>query len=158
MITYNIYKTNDIAKKQLKSQYEPIIVINVRENDHENRIIDLIIENVGPGIAKNIQFKVSPHGFITLSGYPLEKLFLFQKILKIFPSKQKYVIHLTDFPEKIHEIKQKYKIMESTELIKKIEEETTLVFSVTYEDKDGEKKADTFELNLSIFWGLSYPL
>ena len=154
---YNVIKTNETARKQLEFQRNPIIAISVKENDSQIQIIDLIIENVGPGIAKNLRFDIHPQGFITLSGDPIEKLFFFQNGISIFPPKQKYTIHLTNLARKIYEIKEKYKIGDDHEWREKLKKELELTFVVKYENMYGYYKIDEFKVNLCIFWGLRWP-
>jgi hypothetical protein len=104
---FSVKKTNEIAQRQLKLQNDPIISLSIKENEENVQIIDLVIENVGNGIAKNIQFEITPHGFTTLSGDPLENLYFFQRGIQLLPSKQKYVIHLVNFAQKIREIRER---------------------------------------------------
>ena len=107
---YSVTTTNQIAKKQLKFQNDPLVVLSIKENDDNVQIIDLIIENVGNGIAKNIRFETAPLGFITMSGDPLEKLYFFKHGIQILAPKQKYIIHLVNFAEKVQSIRERYNI------------------------------------------------
>lgn len=161
---YSVTKTNEIAQKQLKFQIEPKISMSIKENEQDARenevdvqIIDLVIENIGIGIAKNIQFDIQPHGFITLYGYPLEKLYFFQKGIPILGSKQKYVIPLTHFTRKIYEIKERFKIKDDHEWHEKLKNELELTFNVYYENIDGELSKAIFRFNLCMFWRFRYP-
>ena len=102
--------TNKITEMRWRNDKEPIVIVYLKENDTNIQIIDLIIENVGKGIAKNVKFVIHPLGFITLSGDSLEKLFFFQKGIQALPIQQKYVIHLMNLYDRIYEIKEKYNI------------------------------------------------
>jgi hypothetical protein len=154
---FNTIKMDRIAEKQRLTQIEPLVLLIVKENDLEVQIIDLIIENVGAGIAKNLRFTINPHDFISISGDPLERLFFFQSGIQILPPKQKYVIHMTDLPKKIEEIKRKYRIADPVELRRKLKEELQLNIIINYEDIEGNHKINEFFINLCIFWGLRYP-
>ena len=163
---YSVKITNEIAQKQLKLQNDPIISLSVKENDDDVRVIDLVIENVGNGIAKNIRFDISPHGFTTLSGDSLERLYFFQRGMQILPSKQKYIVHLVNFAQKIHEIRERYNIphsdsqlspSESQNFRRIVRAESELEFTVYFENNEGEPNRTVFNFNLCIFWGLRFP-
>jgi len=163
---YSVKKTTDIANRQLKLQNDPIISLSIKENEKIVQIIDLVIENVGNGIAKNIKFEVIPHGFITLSGDTLEKLFFFQHGIQILPSKQKYIVHLVNFAEKILKIRETYNFPLSDSQLSKSEaqrfrrivrDESELSFIVYFENNEGTPNQSVFNFNLCIFWGLRYP-
>lgn len=166
---YNIVKTSEMAEKQRntqillsekqrQSELEPIVLLSLKENDVDVHIIDLIIENVGRGIAKNIKFEVTPHGFTTLSGDPLEKLFFFKHGIQVLPPKQKYFIHMTNLAEKINEIKKRHHIEDPAEWRRKLMDELQLRIKIFYENSEGDPKEGVFIVNLCIFWGLRYPV
>lgn len=164
---FSVKKTTDIAQKQLKFQIDPIVSMSIKENDSDVRIIDLVIENVGNGIAKNIQFDISPHGFITWSGDPLERLYFFQRGIQILPPKQKFVIHLVNFAQKIQGIRERYGIPQSDSQLSPAEaqnfrrivrSESELEITVYFENNEGVPHRTTFNFNLCIFWGLRFPL
>jgi len=162
---YSIYKTNEIAQRQLKLQNDPIISLSLKENEDVIQIIDLVIENVGNGIAKNIRFKIHPKNFITLSGDSIDQLFLFQRGIQILPPKQKYIIHLVNYAKKIQEIRKRnnfpfndnlltYEQAQNLRTIVRCESE--LEFIVYFENNEGELMRSEFNFNLSIFWGLRF--
>lgn len=140
------------------TQIEPIVNVYVKENEQTVQIIDLIIENVGSGTARNIHFKISPPGFITLSGDSLEKLHFFQNGVQVLAPKQKYVIHMVDYAERVTDIKLKYLDADAHELRQKYKQEFQLKFILTYENVLGFPKRDEFDIDLCVFWGLRYPL
>lgn len=145
--------TNKITEKQWRDNKEPIVIAYLKENDSDIQIIDLIIENVGKGIAKNVKFVIHPPGFITLSGNSLEKLFFFKKGIQALPIQQKYVIHLMNLHDRIYEIKAKYKIEDPHQWREKLKEELELKFYITYQDIDQEPKKSEYILNPCMFWG-----
>ena len=126
----------------------------------------MIIENVGNGIAKNIQFDISPHGFATLSGDPLEQLYFFQRGIQLIPSKQKYIIHLVNFAQKVQEIREQYhfpsdehlSISDAQRFRRIVRAESELSFMVHFENNEGELTHTVFNFNLCIFWGLRFPV
>jgi hypothetical protein len=150
--------TNKITEKQWKNDKEPIVIVYLKENEINIQIIDLVIENVGRGIAKNVKFIIHPLGFITLSGDPLEKLFFFQKGIQALPIHQKYVIHLMNLYTRIYEIKEKYKIEDPHQWREKLKEELELKFYITYQDIDREPKKGEYTLNPCMFWGTRHPI
>lgn len=160
MITWlnvDIIKTSN--EKIINLQSEPVISITLQENDVDIHIIDLIIENLGQGIAKNLQFEFVPTGFITLSNYPIEKLPLFQHGIPILGSKQKFIFHLTNLALAIAKIERENSDLEGTILHNKLRENLRFQIKISYESITRKiKKTDTFDINLCIFWGLRTPL
>ena len=150
--------TNKINEKQWKNNKEPIVIVYLKENDTNVQIIDMIIENVGQGIAKNVKFIIHPLGYSTLSGDSLEKLFFFQNGLQALPVKQKNVIHLMNLHDRIYEIKEKYKIKDPHQWREKLKKELELKIYITYQDIDGEPKKSEYIINPCMFWGLRYPV
>jgi len=121
--------------------------------------IDLIIENVGNGIAKNLEFFIEPLGFCTLSGDPLDKLFIIQNGIQTLAPKHRYVQHIIQLGERIEELKKEYLLhnqnLNANELRQKLKTDLELKIRVTYEDKEGMEKQNDYLVNLCIFWGLS---
>lgn len=163
---YSVTTTNQIARKQLKLQNDPLVILSVKENDNNVQIIDLIIENVGNGIAKNIRFEPSPHGFITMSGDPIKNLYFFQNGIQILAPKQKYTIQLVNFAQKVREIRERLNLPPDGELSKSeaqmfrqiVRIESELEFTVYSENNEGEQNRSVFYFNLCIFWGLRFPV
>ena len=162
---YSIKKTTDIAQRQLKLQNDPVISLTIKENEVNVQVIDLIIENVGNGIARNIQFDVHPHGFITLSGDPIENLYFFQRGIQILSPKQKFVINLVNFAEKIQRIRERDHIpivdvdlstSEAQNFRRTVRTESELRFTVHFENNEGQPNCIVFNFNLCIFWGLRF--
>jgi hypothetical protein len=97
---------------------------------------------VGNGIAKNIRFDIRPHGFTTLSGDSLEQLYFFQRGIQRIPSKQKYIIHLINFAQKIREIRRRFNIHYDDQLLQSesqrfrriVRSESELTFIVYFEN------------------------
>lgn len=163
---FSVNKTTDIAQKQLKFQNDPIVSLMIKENDVDVQIIDLIIENIGNGIAKNIRFDTSPHGFTTLSGDPIEQLYFFQHGIQILAPKQKYIIHLANMAHKHREIRERHKIPTSDAQLSPsdhqnlrifLRTEMELEFTVHFENNEGEQNRSVFNFNLCVFWGLRFP-
>jgi hypothetical protein len=170
------HNLNEIAKntervtsltQQLKFQNEPLISLMIKENENQVQIINLIIENVGNSIAKNVRFEINPPGFITLSGDPISKLYIFQSGIPILPPKQKITIPLVNFAQKIHEIRERHNFplsdsqlspaeAQNLRLITKMESE--LEFTVYFENNEGEQTRTVFNFNLCVFWGLRFPV
>ncbi|MHB8164803.1 MAG: hypothetical protein ACYDDV_10775 [Methanoregula sp.] len=150
--------TNKITEKQWKNDKEPIVIAYLKENEINTQIVDLIIENVGKGIAKNVKFVIHPTGYITLSGDPLEKLFFFQKGIQALSVQQKYVIHLINLHDRIYEVKEKNKIEDPRQWREKLKEELELKFYITYQDIDNEPKKGKYVVNPCMFWGLRSPV
>ncbi|MFA5236743.1 MAG: hypothetical protein WC362_02675 [Methanoregula sp.] len=162
---FTVKKTTDVSLKQIKLQTDPLISLSIKENDALVQVIDLTIENVGNGPAKNIQFDIKPHGFTTLSGDPLEKLYFFQRGIPLIPSKQKYVINLVNFADKITDIRKKYGFpmddallspSEAQRFRRIVRSESELQIIVFYENNDNEKTYSVFNFNLCVFWGLRF--
>jgi hypothetical protein len=160
---FTVKKTTDVSLKQIKLQTDPLISLSIKGNDTLVQVIDLTIENVGNGPAKNIQFEIQPHGFTTLSGDPLEKLYFFQRGIQLIPSKQKYVINLVNFADKIADIRKRYGFPMDDALLSPIDaqrfrrivrSESELQITVFYENNDGERNYSVFNFNLCVFWGL----
>jgi len=162
----SVNSTNEIARKQLKLQNDPIVCMSLKENDVKIQIIDLIIENVGNGIAKNVRFEPNPYGFITMSGDAIGKLYFFRQGIQILAPRQKYIIHLVNFAQKIQEIRQRYNIppdgpqlsiSEAQRFRQIVRTESELEFTVYYENNEGEQSRIVFYFNLCVFWGLRFP-
>jgi hypothetical protein len=165
-IAKNTEKESGLAQKQLKFQNEPIISLMIKENDDQVQIIDLIIENVGNGVARNIRFEISPPGFTTLSGDPIAKLYFFQRGIQILPPKQKVPIHLVNFAQKIREIRERHNFPMSDDQLSTLDAqklrlivrtESELEFTVYFENNEGEQTRTVFNFNLCVFWGLRFP-
>ena len=155
----------EILEKQRITQLEPIVTIHVEENEKAPipGYIDLVIENVGNGVAKNIRFAdVYPKGFTTLSGDPLDKLFIVQNGIQTLAPQHRYVIHMIQLGEKIEEFKKGYlngiQDFSPFQLRERLKKDLELHLSVTYEDIEGlSKKHNEYRINLCIFWGLRNP-
>jgi hypothetical protein len=163
---YSIKKTTDISLKQLKFQNDPVIFLSLKENEEQVQVIDLIIENAGNGIARNVKFSISPEGFSTMSGDPMEQLYFFQRGLQILPSKQRYIIHLVNFAQMIQGIRERHNIPFSDSQLTQEEAQrfrrlvryaSEFSITVNFDNNEGEHQEMTFNFNLCIFWGLRYP-
>lgn len=163
---FTVKKTTDISKRQMELQNEPLISLSIQENDVQVQVIDLIIENLGNGLAKNIQFEVGPQGFITLSGDPLEELYFFKRGIEYFAPRQRYVISLVDFADKILKIREREGIpiddnqltpSEGARLRRIVRDESEFRITVRYEDREGKEIVSSFTFNLCVFWGLRTP-
>lgn len=164
--TFTVKKTTDISLRQMELEHEPLISLSIKENDTRIQVIDLIIENLGNGLAKNIQFEVDPPGFITLSGDLLEELYFFKRGLQFLPPRQRYVISLVDFAEKISKIREREGFpiddnqltpSEGQRFRRIVRDESEFHITLHYEDREGREKFSPFAFNLCVFWGLRIP-
>jgi hypothetical protein len=139
----------------------------IKENEDQVQIINLIIENVGYGIAKNIRFEINPPGFITLSGDPITKLYIFNRGISNLPPHQNIIIPLVNFAQKICEIRQRHNFSMSDSQLSAAEArnlrliartESELEFTVYFENNEGVQKRMVFPFNLCVFWGLRFPV
>jgi hypothetical protein len=91
LLTIKLVKTNQAL---FDAQSEPILIAYLRLNDIEDpEHIDLIIENVGMGSARNIRFSMDPSNVPTVCRN-LENHSLVQRGLSIIGPKQRLSIRL----------------------------------------------------------------
>ncbi len=166
---YNISYTRKIGSESLEAQKEaisaqkqalvfqtkPIINVYLKENIHDIKFLDLLIENCGPGMAKNLQFTFDKPEYPTLSGDPISKLHIFQKGIQFLSPKQKYSIPIIHFPS----LKTKISgdITDGTEIRKILKEKLPFTLKLNYEDHDGKSYNIDFDLDPCFVWGLRYP-
>ncbi len=91
VLTIKLVKTNQAL---FDAQSEPIVVAYLKFNDiEETSFIDLIIENVGLGTARNVKIKIVPSNLQTLYGN-LQNHFLLNNCISVIGPKQRLVIRL----------------------------------------------------------------
>ena len=151
--TLNILKIDEIFRKQRILSIDPLVQIYAKENNLQVQVIDLIIENVGSGIAKNLRITVDNPAFITVSGDPIGRLHFFRNPIQILAPKQKYVIHFTNFAERVNE----HRLADGGFNVEELKRAFYLKFYLTYQNVDGDTKSGEFHVDLCTFWGLRYP-
>jgi hypothetical protein len=146
LLTRDLIKTN---QDLVAAQSQPSVIAHVKENDLDFHYIDLIIENVGMGIANNIKFDVEPHGFITQSGDPLEDLPVIQNGIPTLGPKQKFSMVLRFLPD----------LMDKGKPLSDIHDTLKFQITIRYQNSTGEKKGpEKYDIDIGIFWGLRYCL
>ena len=143
-LTQNLVKIN---QELVDAQSQPSMIAQVKESDIDFHYIDLIFENVGMGIARNIQFKVEPPDFITQSGDPLVALPVIQNGIPTLGSKQKFRMVLRFLPD----------LMPKGVPLSEIHESLKFRITITYQNSNGDKKGpEQYDIDLGIFWGIRY--
>jgi hypothetical protein len=154
-ITYSLTKfTKDLAEtteKATKLQNQPFMTANLRENDIDFHYIDLIIENIGQGIAKNILFNLeSPETLIVPSKYhhKIEEMEIFNRGIQSLGPHQNIRFVLVNLPE----------IVGTEKHISEVnQDDFKFKLTISCENIEGQKCLDQkYELDLLIFWGLVY--
>jgi len=143
-LTKNLVKTN---QDLVDAQSQPSMIAQVKESDIDFHYIDLIFENVGMGIARNIQFNVKPPGFITQSGDPLEALPVIQNGIPTLGPKQKFRLVLCFLPDK----------MPKGVPLSELHDSLKFTITITYQNSHGDNKGpEQYDIDLGIFWGIRY--
>lgn len=134
---------------------KPIVNVYLKENNNKIEYQDLVIENNGQGIARNLKFTFSPD-IITLSGDPINKLHIFQKGIQILSPQQKYSIPIIHFPS----LKDKIvgDITESSKIREALKEKLPFILHLNYEDINGSEYLCDFDLDPCFIWGLRRPV
>ena len=144
LLTRDLIKTN---QDLVDAQSQPSVIAQVKENDDDFHYIDLIFENVGMGIARNIQFNVEPNGFITISGDPLETLPVIQNGIPTLGPKQKFRMVLCHLPD----------LIKPDVPLSEIHESLKFRIAITYQNSIGKKKGpEQYDIDMGIFWGIRY--
>lgn len=154
-LTYALVNfTRDMAEtseKTRKTQIQPFIVASIKENKIDFHYIDLIIENVGPGIARNITFIVESSGYTLPSEYhqKIEELYIFKKGIKSLGPHQNIRFIIANLAEKVGPVEK------TIEEIR--QEDFKFKLKISCENIEGEKCPDQeYEIDLLIFWGLVF--
>jgi hypothetical protein len=144
LLTQDLVKIN---QDLVNAQSQPSMIAHVKENDIDIHYIDLIFENVGMGIARNVHFDVEPHGFITTSGDPLETLPVIQNGIPALGPKQKFRMVLCHLPS----------LIPQDATLSEIHDNLKFRITITYQNSIGDsKEPELYDLDMGIFWGLRY--
>jgi uncharacterized membrane protein len=144
LLTRELIKTN---QDLVDAQSQPSVIAHVKENDDDFHFIDLVIENVGMGIARDIHFDVLPHGFITISGDPLETLPVIQNGIPALGPKQKFRMILCNLTP----------LTNRGLPLSEIHDTLKFRIGIKYQNSLGiEKNWEYYDIDLGIFWGLRY--
>lgn len=170
---YNVSQTREFAiksneaqedgikaqKKALAFQTKPIINAYIKENSSDLTYLDLIIENVGQGLAHDLKFSFDRPEFRTLSGDEISKLFLFQNGIQNLSPNQKIKITIAHFPTIIENIRKKYNYNDAEhpkELREALKNELHFKMTVKFYDNDHNYDERDFIIDPCLFWGLRY--
>lgn len=113
--------------------YKPDISIWFEPDKNNNLIMNLVIENIGQSIAKDVKFIVCPD-FEIIEGRYLSQIGLFKNGLEVFPPHRKIVTYLTWMPKDYE---------------RKISEPFTI--SVTYKGFLNKEYTKNYTIDLSFF-------
>jgi hypothetical protein len=150
----NLLKIDEIFQKQRSLAIEPFIVVYVKEYSNNVTIIDLIIENVGQGVAKNVKITTNRPEFLTISGDSINQLPFFKYPIQVLGPKKESVIHFVNLAQMVEERRKPDNSFD----IEELKRELSLKIYIKYENIDGATKSDEFNINLCTFWGLRYPI
>lgn len=121
------------TSKMRKAQTEPEISITAQPSEWYINLIDMVIENIGLGSARNIHFEVISD-FECEKGKFVSNIGYIKSGLDYFAPKQKLTFFLTSLDENFEEKKTK-----------------CIVIKASYQDKTNEHYYRTFTINFSQF-------
>jgi hypothetical protein len=124
------------TRKMRKAQTEPEISITIQPSEESINYIDIVIENIGMGSARNIRFEVISD-FEGEEGMFVSNIGYIKNGLDYFAPKQKLAFYITKMFENYEE-----KITKCLEI------------KVIYYDKTNKKYDPTFKINFSQLEGL----
>jgi hypothetical protein len=124
------------TKKMRKAQTEPEISITIQPSEEWINFIDIVIENVGLGSARNIRFEVISD-FECEKGKFVSNIGYIKNGLDYFAPKQKLIFFLTSMVENFEE-----------KITKRLE------IKVIYQDKTNKSYDPTFKIDFSQLEGL----
>lgn len=121
------------TKEMREAQTEPRISISIRPRDEWINLIDLIIQNIGPGPAYNVKFEIEPD-FEYRKNHLLSQTGFIKKGIKYLSPDQKIQTFLTN-------------------LVKDYQQKIGNPFNikVTYENKSSREYKETFPIDFSMF-------
>ena len=126
------------TKKMREFQTEPHVFINIQHVERARFLLNMVIQNIGPGPAYNLKFKVDPD--IELRrGQKLSEINLVKQGFKYLAPNQKLECIVAN---SIEEAKKK--------------EKTIHAVTVQYENKKKKSYKETFVLDFTEYFGLLY--
>lgn len=145
---YNIHQTQINAEKMRGEEIKPKINIFIRETEHDQSIVDLIIENYGNGVAKDIRFNISDPEDTKILGNIKELGYFQTGINNLSPKKELRIerFYLNSYLYNINTLMES-KNFYSEEFNQ--EKYFLLKILVIYYDMDKKEKTDTFEIQFN---------
>jgi hypothetical protein len=143
LLTRDLVKTN---QELVNAQNRPIVIAYVKISERDIHFADLIIENVGLGVARNIHFIVEPANIPTINeDIPLDRNSFIQKGLPVLGPKEKFRAELWYLPMLFDEVR----------INKKSPEILQFQIIISYQNSVNENmKAERCNIDLGIFWDL----
>jgi hypothetical protein len=126
------------TKKMREAQTEPHIFITAQPADSARFIKNMVIQNIGPGPAYKLEFKVEPNIEI-MKGHYISDINMIKHGLRCLAPNQKI----------------QFMVANSIEEAKK-EKKTLYKVTVTYQDKNGKYYEETFVLDFAEYFGMLY--
>jgi len=124
------------TRKMREAQTEPKISLIIQPSEKYINLIEMIIENIGLGVAHSIKFEVSPD-FEYEKGKFLSDLGFVNNGLKYLAPNQKFRLFLTNMAEDFDEKAKK-----------------SFTINITYEDNTGKIHKDEYPIEFSSLIGL----
>jgi hypothetical protein len=124
------------TRRMRKAQTRPIVSVITQSDEKYINFIEMIIENIGLGVAYNIKFEVNPD-FEYAKGKFLSDLGFVKNDLKYLAPNQKLKFFLTNLTENFEEKTKK-----------------PFEINITYENSTGERYEDKFLIDFSGLIGL----
>jgi hypothetical protein len=126
------------TRKMRESQTEPHVFINVQPMERAKFILNMVIQNIGPGPAYNLRFKIEPD-IVLRSNHKLSEINLMKQGFRYLAPNQKVECIVA------HTIEEASK-----------KERTLHNVTVYYEDKDKKHFEETFVMDFTEYFGLLY--
>jgi len=126
------------TKIMRESQTEPHVFITVQPTERARFIKNMVVQNIGPGPAYKLEFKVEPDIEI-MKGHFLSEINLIKQGFKYFAPNQKI----------------EFMVANSIEEAKK-KEKTLYEVTVTYQNKNKKHYEETFVLDFTEYFGMLY--
>jgi hypothetical protein len=126
------------TRKMRESQTEPHVFINVQPMERARFILNMVIQNIGPGPAYNLRLKVEPD-IILRSDHKLSEINLMKQGFRYLAPNQKLECIVA------HAIEEANK-----------KEKTLNEVTVYYQDKDKKSFEETFVLDFTEYFGMLY--
>ena len=126
------------TKKMRESQTEPFVFINVQPMERARPILNMVIQNIGPGPAYDLKFKVEPD-IMLRTGHNLSEINLMKQGFKYLAPNQKLECIVA---HSIEEAKKK--------------EKTLHYVTVYYKNEDKKTYERTYILDFTEYFGMLY--
>jgi hypothetical protein len=126
------------TEKMREAQTEPYVFINVQPMERARRILNMVIQNIGPGPAYDLKFKIEPDLKIR-TGHYLSEINLIKQGFKYLAPNQRLeciVAHSIEEAEK--------------------KEKALYEVTVTYRNKGKKHYEETFVLDFTEYFGMLY--